>query len=308
MQIYLPIAELSMNLFLMLGIGGAVGFLSGMFGVGGGFLLTPLLIFSGIPPAVAVATGASQIAASSVSGAMAHWRKRSIDLKLGMVLLAGGLIGSVIGVAGFRLLRDVGQIDLIISLAYVVFLGVIGALMLLESIRAIIRARRGLPPMARRPGQHTWVHGLPFKMRFKRSKLYVSAIPVIAIGAIVGLLAAVMGVGGGFIMVPAMIYLLRVPTNVVIGTSLFQILIVTALVTVLHATTNFTVDALLAAILMLGGVIGAQFGVQAGQQLKAEQLRALLALIVVAICLRLALGLFFQPAELYSIDLGSLQR
>ena len=308
MQIYLPIAELSVNLFLIFGMGGAVGFLSGMFGVGGGFLMTPLLIFSGIPPAVAVGTEASQIVASSVSGAIAHWRRGGIDLKLGMVLLIGGLIGSVVGIWLFRLFRALGQIDLVIALCYVTFLGVIGVLMMLESVRAIARAQRGQPPIIRRPGQHIWVHGLPLKMRFKRSGIYVSAVPVIGIGIVVGLLAAIMGVGGGFIMVPALIYLLRVPTNVVIGTSLFQILMITALVTVLHATTNQTVDMILAVILMTGGVIGAQFGAQASQRLKGEQLRALLALMVLAVCARLAVTLVATPEDMFSLSLGSLHQ
>jgi hypothetical protein len=302
MQIYLPIAEISVNIFLILGMGGAVGFLSGMFGVGGGFLMTPLLIFSGIPPVVAVATEANQIVASSVSGAIAHWRRRGVDVKLGLVLLVGGIVGSIAGIWLFKVLRELGQIDLFISLAYVVFLGIIGSLMLVESLRAIMRARKGRPISMRRPGQHTWVHGLPFKMRFPRSKLYVSAIPIVAIGAVVGVLAAIMGVGGGFIMVPAMIYLLRVPTNVVIGTSLFQILMVTSFVTVLHATANQTVDAVLALLLMTGGVIGAQFGAQAGQKLRGEQLRALLALMVLAVCVRLAVGLVNMPQELFSIQ------
>jgi uncharacterized protein len=306
MQIYLPIAELSVNLFVIFAMGGAVGFLSGIFGVGGGFLLTPLLIFSGVSPAVAVGTQASQIAASSVSGAIVHWRRRAVDLKLGLVLLIGGVAGSLIGIWLFSLLRSLGQIDLIISLSYVTFLGIIGALMMLESIRAIVRAHRGEAPIIRRPGQHTWVHGLPFKMRFKRSGIYVSAVPVIGIGAIVGLLAAVMGIGGGFIMVPALIYILRVPTNVVIGTSLFQVVMVTALVTILHATTNQTVDMILAIILMTGGVIGAQFGAQAGQGLKGEQLRALLALMVLGVCTRLAVELVATPDELFSLSLEVL--
>jgi len=306
MQVYLPIAELSVNLFFIFGMGCAVGFVSGMFGVGGGFLLTPLLIFSGIPPAVAVGTQASQIAASSVSGAMAYWRRRGIDLKLGTVLLVGGVFGSLIGIWLFSVFRALGQIDLVISLSYVTFLGIIGALMMLESIRAIARARHGKPPIIRRPGQHMWVHGLPFKMRFKTSGIYVSAIPVIGIGLVVGLLAAIMGIGGGFIMVPALIYILRVPTNVVIGTSLFQVVLITALVTVLHATTNHTVDMILAIILMTGGVIGAQFGAQAGQKLKGEQLRALLALMVLGVCIRLAIGLVATPDELFSLSLGSV--
>jgi len=300
-DIYLPIAELSMNLLVLLGMGGAVGFLSGMFGVGGGFLMTPLLIFSGIPPAVAVATEANQIVASSVSGALAQWRRNNVDIKMGTVLLVGGVIGAVFGVQLVKLLRQAGQVDLIISLSYVTFLGIIGGLMLIESLRAIRRSRAGKPIPARRPGQHNWVHGLPFKMRFKRSKLYISAIPPLVIGAFVGLLAAIMGVGGGFIMVPAMIYLLRVPTNVVVGTSLFQIIFVTAMVTILHSATNQTVDVILALVLMIGGVIGAQFGARAGQNLKGEQLRALLAFMVLGVCLRMFFGLVIQPDELFSI-------
>ena len=304
MQIYLPIAELSVNIFVLLGMGAGVGFLSGMFGVGGGFLMTPLLIFYGIPPAVAVATEANQIVASSVSGSLAHWRRRGVDLKLGFVLLVGGIVGSICGIWLFKILRALGQIDLIISLSYVTFLGVIGTLMFVESVKTMARARQGATPTLRRPGQHTWIHGLPFKMRFKRSKLYVSALPILGIGAVVGLLAAIMGVGGGFIMVPAMIYLLRVPTNVVIGTSLFQILVVTAFVTILHATSNQTVDALLALVLMAGGVIGAQFGARTGQRLKAEQLRALLAIMVLFVCARMAYNLVVEPNELFTMGLG----
>ncbi len=303
-EIYLPIAEMSVNLLVILGMGGAVGFLSGMFGVGGGFLMTPLLIFSGIPPAVAVATEANQIVASSVSGALAQWRRGNVDVKMGTVLLVGGIAGAVIGVQFVKLLRQTGQIDLIISLSYVTFLGIIGSLMMVESLRAIRRAKAGNPVPMRRPGQHNWVHGMPFKMRFKRSKLYISAIPPLLLGAFVGLLAAIMGVGGGFIMVPAMIYLLRVPTNVVIGTSLFQIIFVTAMVTILHSATNQTVDVLLAVVLMIGGVIGAQFGARAGQHLKGEQLRALLALMVLGVCLRLLFDLVVEPDELFSIGLA----
>lgn len=300
-DIYLPIAELSVNLLVILGMGGAVGFLSGMFGVGGGFLMTPLLIFLGIPPAVAVATEANQIVASSVSGALAQWRRGNVDVKMGTVLLIGGIVGAVFGVQLVKLLRQIGQVDLIISLSYVTFLGIIGTLMLIESVRAIRRAKAGGPVSMRRPGQHNWIHGLPLKMRFKHSKLYISAIPPLAIGAFVGLLAAIMGVGGGFIMVPAMIYLLRMPTNVVIGTSLFQIIFVTAAVTILHSATNQTVDALLALVLMIGGVIGAQFGASAGQHLKGEQLRALLALMVLGVCLRLLFDLVIRPDELFSV-------
>lgn len=303
MQIYLPIAEMSVHIFLLLGMGAAVGFLSGMFGVGGGFLMTPLLIFTGIPPAVAVATEANQIVASSVSGALAHWRRRSLDLKMGCVLLAGGSVGSFFGVAIFSRLKAIGQVDLMISLAYVLFLGVIGSLMMVESLQAIRKARGGVSDR-RKPGSHTWIHGLPFKMRFRQSRLYISAIPVVVIGFIVGVLAAIMGVGGGFIMVPAMIYLLRMPTNVVVGTSLFQIVFVTGLVTVLHSVNTQTVDVVLALILLTGGVAGAQVGAQVGVKLKGEQLRALLAALVVAVCLKMGFDLVVTPADLYSITSG----
>lgn len=306
MQIYLPIAEISVNILVILGMGGAVGFLSGMFGVGGGFLMTPLLIFSGIPPAIAVATEANQIAASSFSGALVHFRRGGIDVRLGLILLAGGLVGSVIGVQIFKLLRELGQLDLIISLLYVGFLGIVGGLMLIESIGAMRRQRAGAKVDVRRPGQHNWIHGLPLKMRFKSSKLYLSIIPVLVLGALVGILAAIMGVGGGFVMVPAMIYLLRVPTNVVIGTSLFQIVFVTAFTTLMHATQNQTVDAVLALLLMIGGVIGAQFGARAGHKLRGEQLRALLALMVLAVCARLAIELVIQPEDLFSIGAGGI--
>ncbi len=302
MNFYLPIAEMSVNIFIFLGMGGAVGFLSGMFGVGGGFLMTPLLIFSGIPAAVAVGTEAAQIVASSVSGAIAQWRRKNVDFKMGTVLLAGGILGSVLGVEIVKILRQIGQFDIVISISYVTFLGIIGVLMLIESIKTIRMTRQGKPVSVRRPGQHHWVHKLPLKMRFHRSKLYISAIPPFAIGTFVGLMAAIMGVGGGFIMVPAMIYLLRVPTNVVVGTSLFQIVFVTGVTTILHATQNKTVDVVLAIILMVGGVIGAQFGAVAGQKLRGEQLRFLLAALVLLVCVRIAWGLVAAPADLYSIS------
>ena len=301
MQIYLPIAELPINILVFLAMGGAVGFLSGMFGVGGGFLLTPLLIFSGIPPIVAVGTQAAQVVASSVSGVIAHARRSAVDFKMGAVLLVGGIFGSVAGVYLFKLLRELGQIDLMISLVYVVFLSVIGGLMLIESLRALSAQASGGRVGTRR-SHHNWVHGLPFKMRFRRSRLYISAIPPLAIGFSVGLLAAIMGVGGGFIMIPAMIYLLRMPTSVVIGTSLFQIIFVTALVTVLHAVENHAVDIVLAILLIIGGVIGAQYGVRVGRTLRAEQLRLLLALLVLVIALRLGYDLVTVPSDLYSIS------
>ncbi|MDG1691791.1 MAG: sulfite exporter TauE/SafE family protein [Alphaproteobacteria bacterium] len=301
MLIYLPIAEMSANVMTLIGMGGLVGFMSGMFGVGGGFLMTPLLIFIGVPPAVAVASEANQIVASSVSGGLAYWQRRAVDIPMGLILMTGGLAGSYSGVQLFKTLRAMGQVDLLISLSYVVFLGVIGALMLRESIQVIIAARKGSPVQARRPGQHSWILRLPFRMRFRRSKLYISVIPPLVIGYFVGTLSAIMGVGGGFIMVPAMIYILRMPTNVVIGTSLFQIIFVTASVTIFHAVENQTVDIVLASLLMIGGVLGAQVGARVGQRLRGEQLRALLALIVLGVGVKLLLDLVNQPDELFSL-------
>jgi uncharacterized membrane protein YfcA len=301
MLIYLPIAEMSANVMTLIGMGGLVGFMSGMFGVGGGFLMTPLLIFIGVPPAVAVASEANQIVASSVSGGLAYWQRRAVDIPMGLILMTGGLAGSYSGVQLFKTLRAMGQVDLLISLSYVVFLGVIGALMLRESIQVIIAARNGSPVQARRPGQHSWILRLPFRMRFRRSKLYISVIPPLVIGYFVGTLSAIMGVGGGFIMVPAMIYILRMPTNVVIGTSLFQIIFVTASVTIFHAVENQTVDIVLASLLMIGGVLGAQVGARVGQRLRGEQLRALLALIVLGVGVKLLLDLVNQPDELFSL-------
>lgn len=300
MQIFLPIAEVSVDAFTLLGLGGLVGVLSGMFGVGGGFLITPLLFFVGIPPAVAVATSSNQIVASSVSGVLAHFKRKTVDLRMGTVLLLGGLVGSALGMQLFNLLKAMGQVDLLVTLCYVVFLGIIGLLMLIESINAIRRAR-GRP--AGRPvrKKHTWVHALPMKMKFRASGLYISVIPPIACGIFVGMLSAIMGVGGGFIMVPAMIYIIGMPTKVVIGTSLFQIIFVSGFTTLLHAYTNQTVDIVLAVLLLVGGVIGAQFGTQIGHKLKAEQLRILLALLVLAVCLKLGIDLLIPPSELFSI-------
>lgn len=304
MQIYLPIAEVSVNAFLVLGLGTLVGLLSGMFGVGGGFLMTPLLFFIGIPPAVAVATGANQIVASSFSGVLAHFRRRTVDLKMGCVLLSGGLVGAALGVLLFNHLRSLGQVDLLVRLFYVVFLGVIGGLMFVEGMTALRRSRKArlagvtLPHRRKHRG---WIHALPFKMRFRTSGLYISVLPPVLVGLGVGVLTAIMGVGGGFIMVPAMIYLLGMPTKVVVGTSLFQIIFVTAFTTLLHATTNFTVDIVLAVLLLGGGVVGAQIGTQIGMRLKAEQLRVLLAMLVLGVCIRLALDLLLQPSELFSL-------
>lgn len=305
MTVYLPIAELSVNIFIILGMGAAVGFLSGMFGVGGGFLITPLLIFYNIPPVVAVATGANQVVASSISGAITHFRRGTLDVKLGTVLLVGGLAGATVGISIFSWLRRLGQLDLFVSLLYVILLGTVGSLMLSESVRAMRRTARNEPPVAKRPGQHIWVHRLPFKMRFKKSKIYLSAIPVLVLGFAIGVLTSIMGVGGGFIMVPAMIYLLRIPTNVVVGTSLFQIIFVTAYTTMVQAATNYSVDIVLATILMVAGVIGAQYGVRVGQKLRGEQLRALLALLVLAVGIRLAVALVVPPDDVYSVAVGS---
>ncbi|SMY06048.1 sulfite exporter TauE/SafE family protein [Flavimaricola marinus] len=300
MQIYLPIAEVSVNAFLLLGVGGLVGILSGMFGVGGGFLITPLLFLAGIPPAVAVATSANQIVASSVSALMAHLRRRTVDMRMGSVLLVGGLIGSALGVFLFNMLKALGQVDLLVKLCYVVFLGTVGGLMLWESINAMLRARRTGRAATRR--KHNWVHNLPIKMKFRVSGLYISVLPPLMVGLLVGVLAAIMGVGGGFIMVPAMIYLLGMPTKVVVGTSLFQIIFVTAFTTMLHATTNYTVDMVLALLLIFGGVIGAQFGTRIGARLKAEQLRILLAILVLAVCAQLAFELALRPSELFTLE------
>ncbi|MEE2860980.1 MAG: sulfite exporter TauE/SafE family protein [Pseudomonadota bacterium] len=298
MNIYLPIAEVAVNAFVVLGLGGMVGVLSGMFGVGGGFLLTPLLFFIGIPPAVAVATGANQIVASSVSGVLAHLKRRTVDLKMGAVLQIGGLIGATIGVGIFNYLKSLGQIDLFVTLCYVVFLGIVGGLMLIESLNALRKSKRGAPVRRHHRG---WVHSLPFKVRFRTSGLYISIIPPVLVGLFVGMLTAIMGVGGGFIMVPAMIYLLGMPTKVVVGTSLFQITFVTAFTTLMHAVSYNTVDVMLAVLLIVGGVLGAQVGTTLGARLRAEQLRILLALLVLAVCGRLALDLFLRPEDIYSI-------
>jgi uncharacterized protein len=307
MQIYLPIAEMPVNIFLIIGLGAAVGFLSGMFGVGGGFILTPFLMFWGIPPAVAVATQSTQIVASSVSGAITHWRKDNIDFKMGGVLLGGGLIGSILGIQVFNALKAAGQADLFISLSYVIFLGSVGGLMFWESLQAVRHGGSNVGSARREPGGHYWVHGWPLKMRFQRSKLYISAIPPALLGVLIGLLAVIMGVGGGFILVPAMIYLLRMPTSIVIGTSLFQITFVAAFSTLLHAITNQSVDAILAALLIVGGVFGAQFGVRYGERLRSDYLRLALAALVLMICLRLGFDLVWPPVDPFNLTIEGLE-
>ncbi len=306
MEIYLPVAEMSVQWLVILTMGAAVGFLSGMFGVGGGFLLTPLLIFYGIPPGIAVATTASHLTASSASGAIAQWRRRTVDLKLAAVMVAGGVLGTWLGVWVFGLLRKIGQVELTVSLGYVILLSVVGALMLRESLATLRAANSGTsaPPL-RRNEQRNWIHALPLKMRFRVSRLYISAILPFAMGLAVGILSSIMGVGGGFIVVPAMIYLLRVPTNVVIGTSLVQILFVTASTTLLQAVNNYTVDIVLAFLLVIGGVAGAQLGVRMAARMRGEQLRLLLGLLVLAVAVRLLWGLISTPQDLYSVATGT---
>ena len=300
MQIYLPIAELSVNIFFLIGIGGAVGFLSGLFGVGGGFLLTPLLIFTGIPAPVAVASVTGQVVAASTSGALSYWRRSGIDLHLAVYLVLAGVLGAFAGVTAFSALRNAGQLDFIISMSYLVFLGSVGGLMLVEAVRSLLKRRKGIVVRHKLPGQHNWVHGLPMRVRFKRSNLYVSVVPVLLIGAAIGFLGALLGIGGGFILVPALVYILRVPGNVVIGTSLVQVMAIMAASTILHAINSQSVDILLAFCLMVGGVIGAQFGASAGQYLRGDQLRALLAVLVLVVALRFAVALLVTPADPFS--------
>jgi uncharacterized protein len=303
MNLYLPIAEMSVSVAMYLALGAAVGFISGLLGVGGGILLTPLLTFLGVPTAVAVATGNAHVVASSVSGAVTQYRRNNIDVRMGAVMLIGGLVGTFIGVDVVRLLRKAGLFEVTVSLSYVTFLGVVGTLMMVEGLSTWRRAQQpGTALSARRSGQHTWVDRLPFKMRFHRSKLYISVLPPIIIGMFIGFMSAIMGIGGGFVMIPAMIYLLRVPTSVVIGTSLFQIVFVAAFATILHAVQNKTVDVVLAAILVAGGVIGAQFGIIAGERLKTEHMRVLLALLVLIIAGRMAYDLVTTPADLFSLS------
>ena len=299
-QIYLPIAEMSVDIFLLLGMGGVIGFLSGLFGVGGGFLITPLLIFIGVPPPVAVGSSVNQVVAASVSGAIAHWRRGNIDFKLGSVMLAGGVVGTVAGIGLFDLLATLGQIDLAISLSFIVMLGAVGALMLVESARAILRRRSGASARTKKH-VHTWIHGLPLKMRFRTSRLYISALPPLAIGFAVGILAALMGVGGGFFLVPAMIYLLGMPVSIVVGTSLYQVTVVAAAATFLHAISNQTIDLVLAGLLTVGAVIGAQLGSRFGAGLRGEELRGLLALLVLGMCAALLWELVVTPAEFFSL-------
>ncbi len=308
MQIYLPIAGLSVNIFVVLAMGLAVGFISGLFGIGGGFLMTPMLIFLGISPAVSVATVSSHIAASSLSGAISYWRRRALDPWLAGMLLLGGVFGTACGVELFTYLRALGQLDLTISLGYVLLLGSVGGWIVTEAVRAILRSRAGKPADVRRPGSHSWFHGLPWKRRFRQSRIYVSTIPVWVIGFVIGFVGAIMGIGGGFLLVPMLIYFLRVPTNVVVGTSMLLTLVTMLAATVLHAATNHLVDAMLALILMVGGVMGAQFGARAGQTMRSERLRLMLGILLLAVGTRFLIDLVATPGDLYSFRMveGSL--
>ncbi len=308
MQIYLPIAELPVDVFFIMMMGMAVGFISGMFGVGGGFLLTPLLIFVGIPPAVAVATQAPQIVATSMTGAISYWRKRAVDFRLGLVLLAGGLTGTFLGVGFFNWMRRLGHLDTVISLSYLTLLGTVGLLVLVESLRAIWAARKGLARPVRRGGRHAWYEGLPFKMRFPRSGLYISIIPVLFVSFLIGFAGAVLGIGGGFILVPVLIYIFRVRTAVVVGTSLFQILLTMIAATVMHSASSHTVDIFLALLLMGGSVFGAQFGAIAGAAIKAEHFRFLLGLLVLIVAVRFGVDLVSQPKEMFSASATEVRR
>lgn len=302
MQIYLPIAELPISVLMVLGLSGAVGFISGLFGVGGGFLLTPLLIFLDIPPAVAVATVAAQVAGSSMTGVLTYLRRKALDLKLGAVLVSGGIMGTVLGVLFFNTMRRLGQLELVITLSYVTLFSVIGGLMLYDALRALMRVRAGKPArLKRRGGMHPWWMGLPLRMRFNRSGLYCSVLPIALLAIVIGFIGAVLGVGGGFILVPGLIYFFRIPTAVVVGTSLFQILVTMTGATLLHAVTNQSVDIVLATLLLIGGVIGAQFGGRAARNLNVESFRLLLALLILSVGLRFAIELFVPPSEPFSV-------
>jgi uncharacterized protein len=301
-QIYLPIAELSVSIFLILGMSAAVGFISGLFGVGGGFLMTPLLVFLGIPANVSVATGAAQIAASSMTGVLNFWRKKNVDFKLGLVLVSGGVLGTILGVLFFNAMRRAGYFEIVLTISYITLLGSVGGLMLIEALRASLFPRKQPTEAPKKTDGRWWFENLPFPMRFERSQLAMSVIPIVALGLFIGFAGAVLGIGGGFMVVPALIYFFRVPASVVVGTSLFQILITMVFATILHAMTNQSVDIVLALILIVGSVIGAQFGTRAGQNLKGEHFRLLLALLIFGVALRFAVEAVGIPTEVFSIE------
>ncbi len=302
MDLYLPIANLSVNALVIIALGAGVGLLSGMFGVGGGFLTTPLLIVYGIPPTVAAASAASQVTGASVSGVFAHFRRGGVDTKMGGVLVAGGVVGSFAGAWIFRLLQASGQIDTVIAIVYVLMLGWIGSVMAREATSAIIAQRRGRPQRAARRRHHPLVAALPFRTRFYASGLYISPLAPLLLGFFVGILTILLGVGGGFILVPAMIYILGMATNVVLGTSLFQTLFVTAAATMVHATTTKAVDIVLAGLLLVGSVTGAQVGAKLATNAKPEYLRLALAVIVLLVGLRILLGLVWRPEEIFTVQ------
>jgi uncharacterized protein len=301
MDIYLPIANLSVNAFVIIGLGGLVGVLSGMFGVGGGFLTTPLLIFYGIPPTVAAASASTQVTGASVSGVFAHLRRKGVDFHMGAVMVAGGVLGSLMGAGIFSLLQASGQIDTVILVLYVVMLGGVGGLMLKEALQAVGAVRSGRRVEAKKRRHHPLVAALPMRWRFYRSGLYISPLAPLILGVLTGILTMLLGVGGGFIMVPAMLYLLGMGTQVVVGTSLFQILFVTMAATMVHATTTKAVDIVLAALLLIGSVIGAQLGARLAQRVKPEYLRLALAAVVLIVAFRMALGLGWRPDEIYTV-------
>ncbi len=305
MEIYLPIAQMSVHWLIIVGLGFGVGFLSGVFGIGGGFLLTPLLMFYGIPPGVAVATTASQVSGVTFSGVLTHWKRRTVDLKMGGVMMFAGLFGTIAGVWLFSVIRRMGQSELAVSASYVVLLGAVGAIMLNESMRTWKALQQGRSGLNAHSGQHNWIQGLPLKMRFRQSRLYISAIPPAVLGFVVGVLSAVMGVGGAFLMVPAMIYMFKMPTNVVVGTSMFQVLFVTSAATILHAVDNHTVDLLLGLLLIAGGMFGVQYGVRFGAKLPGEQLRFYMALLILVVAAGLLYGLIVRPPDLYSLTAGT---
>jgi len=304
LDIYLPIAEVSVNWPLLVILGALVGFVSGLFGIGGGFLMAPVLVFLGIPPTVAVASQASHVVASSTSGVIRYSGQGAVDYRMGGIMATGGAVGAIVGVELFRYLRLLGQADLVVALSYLIFLGVIGTLMLNESLTEILRRRRGETPPRKERRRPLWLYGLPFKMRFPRSGLYISAIPPISLGVFAGILSAIMGVGGGFVLVPAMLYVLRMKAGVVVGTSLFQIIIITALTTVLQAGRNQTVDIVLSSLLLFGGVVGAQVGARFSGRFRGEELRAALGLIVLLVGIQMGLELFVRPSDIFLLAPG----
>jgi hypothetical protein len=304
MDLYLPIANLSVNALVIIALGGGVGLLSGMFGVGGGFLTTPLLIVYGIPPTVAAASAASQVTGASVSGVFAHFRRNGVDVQMGAVMVGGGVIGSIAGAGVFRLLQSSGQIDTVIALLYVILLGSVGGLMLKEGFSSVRAARTGAAPPAMKRRHHPLVAALPLRWRFYRAGLDISPLAPLILGFLTGILTVLLGVGGGFILVPAMIYLLGMSTQVVVGTSLFQILFVTAAATMTHALTTKAVDIVLAGLLLIGSVAGAQVGARLAQRLKPEQLRLALAVIVLLVAVRVMIGLFWRPDDIFTLELS----